>query len=115
LTLSFRNARRSHLEGLGRLGLPLVERREVSDLCLGDRKIGGAALFLERGLAYYSTTLLHSPALDSWERYLPHPPREPAYRRGRPHAEFVTSLGEVTGMTTLELSSRLAEALGPVP
>ena len=103
------------IEGLGRLGLPVAERREVSDLCLGDRKIGGAALYLERGLAYYTTTLLHSPALHYWERYLPHPPREPAYRRGRSHAEFVTSLGDETGMTALELSSRLAEALGPVP
>lgn len=101
------------LRGLGRLGLGGASRRDVSDLCLGDRKIGGASLYLGRGLAYYSTTLLHSPDLAAWTRYLPHPPREPAYRRGRAHADFVTSVGQALGGSPAELAYRLGEALGP--
>ena len=59
---------------------------------LGERKIGGSCIWRTRGLLYYSTTLLVDPDLDLCERYLPHPPREPAYRAGRPHRAFMGSL-----------------------
>jgi lipoate-protein ligase A len=41
----------------------------------------------------YSATLLVDPDLDLVERYLAHPPREPEYRRGRPHRDFMGRLG----------------------
>jgi lipoate-protein ligase A len=80
---------------LERLGLPGVEQRGVSDLAVGGRKIGGSCVHRMRGLLYYSTTLLVDPDWDRITRYLPHPPREPEYRAGRRHREFLASLQEL--------------------
>ena len=77
---------------LDRCGLPGIAQRGVSDLVLGERKIGGSCIWRTRGLLYYSTTLLVDPDLDLCERYLPHPPREPDYRAGRTHRAFMGSL-----------------------
>lgn len=73
-------------------GVAGVTQRGVSDLALGDRKLGGSCLRRERGLAHYTTTLLVDPDLGLLDRYLQHPPREPDYRAGRAHRDFVTTL-----------------------
>lgn len=75
----------------GLTGLPLAVRG-TGDLCLGDRKVLGSSLFRRRRLLFYGASLLHSMDLTLVDRYLGHPGREPAYRRGRPHAEFLTTL-----------------------
>lgn len=80
------------IAGLAECGVPGVEQRGVSDLAIGEKKIGGSCVYRTRGLFYYSTTLLVDPDLDLVERYLPHPPREPEYRAGRNHREFMGSL-----------------------
>ncbi len=80
------------IDALDRAGIHGVFQAGISDLVLGDRKIGGACIYRTRGLLYYSTTLLFQPNLDLVERYLSHPPREPAYRGGRTHREFMASL-----------------------
>jgi lipoate-protein ligase A len=72
--------------------VPGVTQRGISDLAIGDRKIGGSCIYRTRGLVYYSTTLLVDPDLDLVERYLIHPPREPDYRAGRSHRKFMGSL-----------------------
>jgi lipoate-protein ligase A len=82
---------------LGRLGIEGVGREGHSDLVLGDRKVGGACIYRTRDLLCYSTTLLVAPRIDLMERYLKHPPREPEYRRGRRHSEFVGRLGRGGG------------------
>lgn len=91
VTTAFRLASDLVVAALGACGVPGVEQRGVSDLALGDHKLGGSCLRRERGLAHYATTLLVAPRLELMDRYLQHPPREPEYRRRRPHAEFVTS------------------------
>jgi len=80
------------IDGLASLGVPEVKQRGISDLALGDRKIGGSCIYRTRGLLYYSATLLVSPNIDLVERYLQHPPREPGYRKRRPHREFMGQL-----------------------
>lgn len=80
------------IAGLAECGVPGVEQLGVSDLAIGDRKIGGSCVYRTRGLFYYSTTLLVDPDLDLVERYLRHPPREPDYRAGRDHRAFMGSL-----------------------
>ncbi|MEZ4385998.1 MAG: hypothetical protein R3D98_00180 [Candidatus Krumholzibacteriia bacterium] len=84
---------------LADVGLDGVVQAGVSDLTVGGRKLGGSCIWRTRGLLYYSTTVLLDPAWDLIERYLPHPPREPAYRAGRPHRAFLTSLRDL-GLTT---------------
>jgi len=83
------------IERLAEVGVPEVRCQGVSDLAVGDRKIGGSCIYRTKGLLLYGTTLLVDPELSLLKRYLPHPPREPEYRRGRSHAEFVTSLAEL--------------------
>jgi lipoate---protein ligase len=74
-------------------GLNGVHQAGISDLAIGDRKIGGAAIYRTNDILYYSTTLLLEADLTLIDRYLKHPPREPAYRQGRPHLNFVMNAG----------------------
>ncbi len=99
------------IAGLARLGVPGVTQRGVSDLALGERKVGGACIYRTRGLLYYAATLLVAPQLALMERYLQHPPREPDYRRGRPHRDFVAPL-PLPG--PLDSAPALADALRQV-
>lgn len=99
---------------LAEAGLPGVERRGVSDLALAERKIGGACIRRTRGLLHYATTLLVAPDLERVERYLAHPPREPAYRRGRSHREFMGRLSSLEpGLDAPALAARLRGLLDP--
>lgn len=94
-------------------GVGTITMRGVSDLCLGDRKIAGTALRLWRGLVLFQVSILVDMDLGLLERYLPMPSREPDYRQGRGHLEFVTSLraaGTQAGLR--ELGSALERALG---
>ncbi len=103
-------------DGLASAGVPGVLKRGVSDLALGDLKIGGSCIYRSRGLLYYSTTLLVDPDLALIERYLKHPPREPDYRGGRAHADFLGRLGDHIGSRDVEGFARTLErALGPPP
>ncbi|MBK7701513.1 MAG: hypothetical protein IPI34_00805 [bacterium] len=89
VTSAFRAATAWVVDGLAGCGVTGVVGEGVSDLALDDRKVGGSCIQRTRGLIYYSTTLLLDPDLDLMERVLPHPPREPRYRRGRRHREFL--------------------------
>lgn len=81
-------------EGLSGCGVRGVSMRGVSDLCLSDRKIAGSSLRLWRGRLLFQIAVLVDSDIGLLERYLRHPSREPAYRRGRSHRDFVTSLRE---------------------
>lgn len=80
------------ITALATCDVPGVQQRGISDLAIGDRKIGGSCIYRTRGLVYYSTTLLLDPDLDLVDRYLLYPPREPDYRKGRSHRKFMGSL-----------------------
>jgi lipoate-protein ligase A len=82
------------LEDLGAAG---VAQDGISDLTQGEHKVAGACIYRARDLLFYSATLLVDPRVALMERYLRHPPREPAYRRGRSHAQFVARLTDVRG------------------
>jgi lipoate-protein ligase A len=81
------------IAGLAACGVAGVRREGISDLALGERKIGGSCVYRTWDMLYYSTTLVCDPNLGAIERYLRHPPREPEYRRGRAHRAFLGSLG----------------------
>ncbi len=95
-----------------------VEIRGVSDLCLGERKIAGTALRLFRGLVLFQISLLVAMDLALLDRYLPMPSRQPDYRRGRGHRQFVTSLraaGYAASMEDLSAALELALAAELLP
>jgi len=71
---------------------PEVRCRGISDLVLGERKFSGNSLRLKRENLVYHGTILYDFALEWIDRYLAMPPREPDYRNGRPHRQFVANL-----------------------
>lgn len=99
-------------DALARQGVFGVKQRGISDLTVGERKIGGSCIYRAKGLLYYSTTLLVSPDIGDMERYLAHPPREPDYRRGRSHRDFLASLADSPWSLEIErLQGALSRAL----
>lgn len=75
--------------------LPLaggVQLRGTSDLSLGEKKVSGNSLRCKRRHLLYHGTLLYDFDLSLVDDLLALPPRQPAYRQGRSHAEFVTNL-----------------------
>ena len=62
------------------------------DVTVAGRKVSGNSMRLQRDwLLYHGTLLLHMD-LGLLNEYLRHPPREPDYRSGRPHDQFVANL-----------------------
>lgn len=104
-------ASRTQAACLDRLGITGLIPQRGGDLTLGDRKVLGACLYVGRDFMEYGASLLVSPDLFLFERYLRHPPREPGYRRGRPHRDFVTSLRE-NGVTLTP--EEIGRHLGPL-
>jgi len=77
------------LESLGVRGLAI---KGISDITIGDKKILGSSLHRKKDLVLYQGSLLVDPPLDMIAGYLRHPKKEPDYRKGRPHRDFLTSL-----------------------
>jgi lipoate-protein ligase A len=65
----------------------------VCDLTIDGRKISGNALRLKRSWMIYHGTLLLDMPLEWIATYLHQPPKQPEYRQGREHRDFVASLG----------------------
>lgn len=72
--------------------LPSVEAHGTCDLVLNNRKFGGNSLKVGRNWTLYHGTILLQMDLNWIDQLLKHPPREPAYRQGRRHSEFVTNV-----------------------
>lgn len=104
------------IDGLESIGLPGVRQSGISDLAVGDRKVAGCCIYRRQGRLLFSAALLVDADLDLLERYLLHPPREPEYRRGRGHREFVARLADHPSAPSPErVADRLENALGPPP
>ena len=96
------------------MGLGTIYQDGISDLVMEDYKIGGSCFYRAQGLGYYSAAILVSPDLDAMDTYLGHPPREPAYRRGRPHKDFLSGLNVfVPGIKVSDLARHLETFLTP--
>lgn len=79
---------------LANLGIAGV-RRGTSDVAVGDRKISGNALARRWKAQLVHGTLLVDFDFDLADQVLKHPPREPDYRHGRSHREFLVTLREL--------------------
>jgi len=78
--------------GLEELGVSRLGSKGISDITIGNRKILGSSMRkVNDKLVYHAVLNLgEDPAI--FGRYLRHPGREPDYRAGRSHSEFVTSV-----------------------
>ncbi len=79
------------LEGLRPL-TPDMQRCGTSDLAIHGRKVSGNSMRARRTHLLYHGTLLYDFALDLIQACLKTPPRQPEYRAGRDHHEFVSNL-----------------------
>lgn len=78
-------------DALNRL-TPGISRQGTSDLALENRKFSGNSLRVKRNHALYHGTLLYNFPLTLVAELLPPPPRQPEYRHGRDHEEFVRNV-----------------------
>jgi len=92
--------------------LPGVARQGISDLTWNidgtSRKFSGNSLRCRREHFLYHGTILYDFDLSLVESLLAHPPREPDYREGRAHREFVSNLA----VTREKLRAAISEAFG---
>jgi lipoate-protein ligase A len=83
---------------LGRIAAALteaigsIEPAGISDLVFAGRKISGTAQQRKRSSMLHHGTLLYDMDLSLIPRYLREPPRQPEYRGGRTHLDFVANL-----------------------
>lgn len=94
------------LEGL--CGAQRVRVEGISDLAIAGRKFSGNAQYRKANCVLVHGTFLLDFDLSQIERYLKLPARQPAYRKGRPHLEFLMNLN----MDAARLCQRLREAWG---
>lgn len=81
------------------------EARGQSDLAVPDstghlKKISGNAQFRKYGiLMHHGTLITRKHLVESIDRFLLHPPKEPDYRRGRSHNDFLGSVPDTFDFT----------------
>lgn len=80
------------IAALSALEIKELAIKGISDIAIGDKKILGSSLYKKKDTVLYQGSLLLNPDLKLFERYLKHPEKEPDYRQGRPHRDFLTSL-----------------------
>lgn len=88
-------------DALSSAGVCGLVTRGHSDLAFGDKKVAGTSLFRRKHLVVYQGSLLVDPDFNLISSLLQHPSREPDYRQGRSHSEFLTSIKQLgyTGPT----------------
>lgn len=88
----FHSYNQAVIGALAGLGVRDLALKGISDIALGDRKIAGSSIYRNRERIFYHAVLNVAEDTALMERYLRPPRRQPDYRLGRSHAEFVTSL-----------------------
>lgn len=73
-------------------GIKNLNTKGISDISIGNLKILGSSMYLNNNTLFYHAVLNVSEDISLISKYLKHPGKEPDYRNGRPHNEFVTSL-----------------------
>ena len=77
---------------LEKKGINNLSHNGISDVTLNNKKVLGSAIYRTKGKLFYHSVLNVSQPVSIIDKYIKHPSREPDYRNGRKHSEFVTSL-----------------------
>lgn len=80
------------MDALSSFGVKNLSMKGISDISIGNKKILGSSIYLRKNTLFYHAVLNISESVDVISRYLKHPSKEPDYRKGRSHKEFITSL-----------------------
>jgi lipoate-protein ligase A len=90
----FKSCSEKIIRALHTLGIRDLKADGISDICIGNKKILGSSIYRNKDRVLYHAVLNRAESAGTIERYLKHPVREPVYRGGRRHRDFVTSLAE---------------------
>lgn len=82
------------IQELSKLGIKELYSKGISDISINNKKIMGSSMYLTGNTLFYHAVLNVSEDVNLLSRYLKHPSREPDYRVGRSHTEFVTSIAK---------------------
>ena len=69
-----------------------VELKGISDLAINNIKFSGNAQRRLKKAILFHGTILYNFQLSLIEKYLKHPPIQPAYRENRPHDQFIQNI-----------------------
>lgn len=81
-------------ELLASLGVANIQRKGISDLCIGGSKFLGSAIYRRLNMILFQAVINLAEPGKTIARYLKHPARMPDYRDNRLHEQFVRSLAE---------------------
>ena len=88
----FRNINLLIISALKKEGINGLSLMGISDIAISEKKILGSTIYKNKDkLLYHAVLNLGEPA-STFEKYLKHPVKEPDYRNGRKHIDFVSSL-----------------------
>ena len=91
----FQDINKLIISTIEQVGINNLSQMGISDITMAGKKILGSSIYRSKeALLYHAVLNLGEPA-STFERYLKHPTKEPDYRQGRSHSEFVTSLKEI--------------------
>jgi lipoate-protein ligase A len=79
--------------------LPELSQAGISDIISAGRKVAGTSLFRSRNYLLYQASILIDLDRELVSSVLRHPTKEPDYRKGRSHKDFLTSLNEIAQNT----------------
>lgn len=82
------------IEGLISSGILYPEVNGTSDITLNGKKISGSSIYRNRDFLLFHAVINISEPVSTFDELLKHPVREPDYRKGRKHSEFITSIKE---------------------
>jgi lipoate-protein ligase A len=77
---------------LENLDVKNLSHEGISDIAISGKKILGSSIYRFKEKLLYHAVLNFAEPTSTFERYLKHPLKEPDYRKGRSHSDFVTSL-----------------------
>ncbi|NTW32070.1 MAG: hypothetical protein HGB12_05520 [Bacteroidetes bacterium] len=80
------------INGLLQAGIKNVVPKGISDLTIDNKKISGSSIYHKKDKIFFQSVLNVSESNENIVKYIKHPKREPDYRKGREHKEFITSL-----------------------
>jgi lipoate-protein ligase A len=93
------------IEALSGLGIKNIGNKGISDISIGEKKILGSSIYRKQQVLFYHAVLNISEPVENISLYLKHPKKEPDYRLGRDHEEFVTSLHKEGYIITFKVLS----------
>jgi lipoate---protein ligase len=98
----FNTANKLIIKTLEKLGVKDLSLKGISDIAIGNKKILGSSIYRKSGKVFYQSVLNVSEKAEIIEKYIRHPEKEPDYRMGRNHAEFVTSVQQAGFLIPIE-------------